>query len=99
MQSTALVYRGDSGGMLLDVDGNVLGIVTSNARSLDGSIIPNINFSVPKNVFSSLVNPAVAKEHMKLLDTEDADLDALWNLEDVEFSFKTIDIKQIPSRL
>ena len=104
VQSTARVYRGDSGGMLLDDEGKLIGVVTSNARSFDGSIIPSINFSVPKNLFAPLVEPKNAIEHMERLDRADQNLDALWNLEDVRtasssscdsvFSFQALSVCQ-----
>ena len=99
VQSTARVYRGDSGGMLLDDEGKLIGVVTSNARSFDGSIIPSINFSVPKNLFAPLVEPKNAIEHMERLDRADQNLDALWNLEDVELPVQAAAIQSFRSRL
>ena len=84
VQSSACVYRGDSGGMLLDQHGRLIGMVTSNARQADGSIIPRINFSVPKNILRPLAKSNELIAYMKSLDEIDDDLQALWNLEDVE---------------
>ena len=84
VQSTASVLRGDSGGMLVDDVGNLLGLITSNARSFDGNIIPSINFCVPKNFIAPLVNPSTALEYIQKIDKVDLKLQKLWNLEDVE---------------
>jgi S1-C subfamily serine protease len=55
LQSTASVYRGHSGGMLVDCTGRFLGLVTSNAKHATGQIIPTLNFSIPSSVLHALV--------------------------------------------
>lgn len=84
IQSTANVLRGDSGGMLVDSVGNLLGLITSNVSSFDGNIIPTINFSVPCNIIAPLMDPNTAVDYIKKLDQYDEMLQRLWNLEDVE---------------
>ena len=68
----------------MDDVGNLLGLITSNARSFDGNIIPSINFCVPKNFIAPLVNPSTALEYIQKIDKVDLKLQKLWNLEDVE---------------
>ncbi|GAM17860.1 hypothetical protein SAMD00019534_010350 [Acytostelium subglobosum LB1] len=46
-QTTAPVHSGNSGGGLFDHQGNFLGIVTCNAKQKNGSIITDLNFSIP----------------------------------------------------
>ena len=84
VQSSACVFRGDSGGMLLDQQGYLLGMITSNAKQADGSIIPRINFSIPKSLLEPLSRVEGFIEYMRSLDTNDQELQSLWNLEDVE---------------
>lgn len=84
VQSSACVYRGDSGGMLLDQHGQLIGMITSNAKQADNSIIPRINFSVPKNILLPLAAPKTLLSYIRSIDVIDDDLQALWNLEDVE---------------
>ena len=84
VQSSACVFRGDSGGMLLDQHGRLLGMITSNAKQADGNIIPRINFSVPKSLLEPMSRVDGLMEYMKSLDTVDQELQSLWNLEDVE---------------
>ena len=84
VQSSACVFRGDSGGMLLDQQGYLLGMITSNAKQADGSIIPRINFSIPKSLLEPMSRVEGFIEYMKSLDTDDQELQSLWNLEDVE---------------
>jgi S1-C subfamily serine protease len=47
MQTTALVHNGNSGGAIVDKEGNFLGLVFCNVRlSEDESTIPSLNFSI-----------------------------------------------------
>ena len=70
--------------MLLDQQGYLLGMITSNAKQADGSIIPRINFSIPKSLLEPLSRVEGFIEYMRSLDTNDQELQSLWNLEDVE---------------
>lgn len=54
-QTSALVFRGHSGGLLCDEDGKFLGILTSNAKHSDATIIPEINFSIPAPLIFRLI--------------------------------------------
>ncbi|XP_043701200.1 glyoxysomal processing protease, glyoxysomal isoform X2 [Telopea speciosissima] len=47
LETTAAVHPGGSGGPVLNSDGYMIGLVTSNARHSGGTIIPHLNFSIP----------------------------------------------------
>eukprot|EP00929_Paragymnodinium_shiwhaense_P096590 TRINITY_DN58228_c0_g1_i1.p1 TRINITY_DN58228_c0_g1~~TRINITY_DN58228_c0_g1_i1.p1 ORF type:complete len:680 (-),score=125.88 TRINITY_DN58228_c0_g1_i1:12-2051(-) len=48
IQSTAAVHRGSSGGALVDAKScSLLGLVTTNVKHVDGSVMPKLNFSLP----------------------------------------------------
>jgi S1-C subfamily serine protease len=77
-QSSCLVYRGHSGGLLADNAGRALGVISCNARHSDGSIIPEINFAVPWVYVKRMLN----KEWAWFART-DVRLSKLWALEPV----------------
>lgn len=62
LQTCAQVFRGHSGGMICDEKGRLLGIITSNAKHSDGSIIPEINFAVPLSFISDLIKPKILND-------------------------------------
>ncbi|CAK9238521.1 unnamed protein product [Sphagnum troendelagicum] len=47
LQTTAAVHPGGSGGAVVNGEGRMIGLVTSNARHSGGTVIPYLNFSVP----------------------------------------------------
>nr|CAD1819129.1 unnamed protein product [Ananas comosus var. bracteatus] len=47
LQTTAAVHPGASGGAVVNSEGLMVGLVTSNARHGGGSTIPHMNFSIP----------------------------------------------------
>jgi S1-C subfamily serine protease len=86
LQSTASVFRGHSGGMLLDRTGRFLGLVTSNAKHATGQIIPTLNFSIPSSVLRSVVACTQQAEKGELEQLQSYNepnevLHALWGLE------------------
>lgn len=90
LQTCASVFRGHSGGMLSDSQGRFMGILTSNARHSNGSIIPTINFSIPLAMLTPLIElanlDAVTMEAnlaavCDAYDRDDPPLLALWRLE------------------
>jgi S1-C subfamily serine protease len=88
LQTCAHVFRGHSGGLLADARGRLIGILTSNARHSNGSIIPSINFSIPLEVVHPLLGcatGAVATSYRERVfdeyDREDPELLAMWRLE------------------
>lgn len=56
LQTCAQVYRGHSGGLICNTLGQIMGVITSNARHSDGSIIPEINFAIPISFFKHIVD-------------------------------------------
>ena len=62
-QTTASVHSGVSGGAVVcPRHGTFLGLVTSNARlGADGSVVPNLNFSIPASLLEPLFAAADAK--------------------------------------
>ncbi|KAM7530652.1 hypothetical protein LguiB_034062 [Lonicera macranthoides] len=47
IETTAAVHPGGSGGAVVNSDGHMIGLVTSNARHGGGTVIPHLNFSIP----------------------------------------------------
>lgn len=47
IETTAAVHPGVSGGAVVNSDGHMVGLVTSNAKHGGGTIIPHLNFSIP----------------------------------------------------
>jgi S1-C subfamily serine protease len=45
--TSAVIVAGNSGGMLLNRSGELLGIVTNNLREKSGHLIPTLNFTLP----------------------------------------------------
>ncbi|EGG18560.1 hypothetical protein DFA_04054 [Cavenderia fasciculata] len=64
-QTTAPVHSGNSGGGLFDLNGNFLGVVTCNAKQKNGSIITDLNFSIPTTSLQSFITKfsSPAKAH------------------------------------
>ncbi|CAE7377967.1 DEG15, partial [Symbiodinium sp. CCMP2456] len=55
LQSSAAVHRGCSGGALVAAEtGELLGMVTTNAKQQDGAVLPHINFILPVSLLSPL---------------------------------------------
>jgi serine protease DegS len=75
LQTDAQVHDGNSGGMLVNSNMELLGIVTSNARHqmdpdwMDSPsvIIPKLNFSIPVSRMKPIVK-AIEKDGIKLLN-------------------------------
>ncbi|XP_038045733.1 peroxisomal leader peptide-processing protease-like [Patiria miniata] len=86
LQSTCAVHAGASGGAIFcNGTGQLLGIVTSNARDMDtGASFPHINFSVPWTFIGPILNEYQQTEDVSglyRLDADDDQLTALWNLD------------------
>uniref|UniRef100_A0A6N2KEV3 Glyoxysomal processing protease, glyoxysomal n=1 Tax=Salix viminalis TaxID=40686 RepID=A0A6N2KEV3_SALVM len=47
LETTAAVHPGGSGGAVINSEGHMIGLVTSNARHGGGTVIPYLNFSIP----------------------------------------------------
>eukprot|EP01132_Coremiostelium_polycephalum_P005989 gene5989-7461_t len=84
-QTTAPVHSGNSGGGLFDMNGNFLGIVTCNAKQKNGSIITDLNFSIPSISLIHFFNYATGQDSHSLdvmrHTTTNKFLKALWKLQ------------------
>ena len=84
--TSATVHAGASGGAVVNADGCVVGIVTSNARhSASGATIPNLNFAVAVDALRALWQLAAQPQgltHTALqqLDIRDAALLDTWTI-------------------
>ncbi|KAL7130002.1 hypothetical protein ABFS83_13G104800 [Erythranthe nasuta] len=47
LETTAAVHPGSSGGAVVNSNGHMIGLVTSNAKHGGGTVIPHLNFSIP----------------------------------------------------
>ena len=89
-QTTASVHSGVSGGAVVcPRHGTFLGLVTSNARlGADGSVVPNLNFSIPASLLEPLFAAADAKKVKDLSLAfegcleDDEELRSIWRLRD-----------------
>ena len=89
-QTTASVHSGASGGAVVcPRHGTFLGLVTSNARlGADGSVVPNLNFSIPASLLEPLFAAADAKKVKDLSLAfegcleDDEELRSIWRLRD-----------------
>lgn len=57
VQSSSAVHRGCSGGALINaVTGELVGLVTTNVKHQDGTVMPHVNHSLPVSLLSPLRN-------------------------------------------
>ncbi|EFA82668.1 hypothetical protein PPL_04362 [Heterostelium album PN500] len=84
-QTTAPVHSGNSGGGLFDERGNFLGIVTCNAKQRNGSIITDLNFSIPATSLVHFFNYANGQDiqglEIMIRSKTNKFLRALWKLQ------------------
>ena len=84
--TNATVHAGASGGAVVNADGCVVGITTSNARhSASGSTIPNLNFAVSVDALRSLWQLAAQPQGLtptvlQQLDIKDDALLDIWTI-------------------
>lgn len=82
--TSASVRSGCSGGPLLDAaSGQLLGMVTSNARHAVGVTYPRLNFAIPVSLLRPTIDALRAdgrRVDWGALDRGDAELAALWSL-------------------
>ncbi|KAL2620277.1 hypothetical protein R1flu_000482 [Riccia fluitans] len=84
LQTTAAVHPGGSGGAVVNSQGRMIGLVTSNARHSGGSVIPYLNFSVPyaalAPIFDFAATDCADSCVLSELDKPDKSLSAVWAL-------------------
>lgn len=68
LQSSAAVHRGCSGGALV-AQGRLLGMVTTNVKQQDGSVMPHVNFILPVTLLTPI---CIYLENLKVLPAEQA---------------------------
>ncbi|KAF9127569.1 hypothetical protein BG015_004515, partial [Linnemannia schmuckeri] len=54
--SSAPVHRGNSGGVLVNTDGQFVGLVTGNGKTSTGRTITHLNFAIPLDAITVAVN-------------------------------------------
>lgn len=81
IQTNAAVNKGASGGAVIDSKGFLLGLVTCNAMTNDGTIIPKINFSIPMQLLSPIWDFLQHKDpsYLQPLGVFDKECESLWN--------------------
>ncbi|KAF7851206.1 hypothetical protein BT93_L4350 [Corymbia citriodora subsp. variegata] len=83
LETTAAVHPGASGGLVVNFDGCMIGLITSNARHGGGTVIPHLNFSIPCAALASIFkfsqdmrDPTVLQD----LDRPNAEISSIWAL-------------------
>ncbi|XP_041993686.1 glyoxysomal processing protease, glyoxysomal-like [Salvia splendens] len=83
LETTAAVHPGSSGGAVVNSNGCMIGLVTSNAKHGGGTVIPHLNFSIPCAALKPILkfsedmqNFAVLEE----LDKPNEHLSSIWAL-------------------
>jgi S1-C subfamily serine protease len=82
LQSSASVNKGASGGALVDSNGQFIGLVTCNAMTKEGIIIPKINFSIPSQILAPIHHFIRTKvvDHLTVIERADPPCAALWSM-------------------
>ncbi|KAK1415579.1 hypothetical protein QVD17_31362 [Tagetes erecta] len=81
--TTAAVHPGGSGGAVLNSDGHMISLVTSNARHGGGTVIPYLNFSIPCAALEPVVNFSKDMKDLSILedlDRPNEHLSSVWAL-------------------
>ncbi|CAK7350557.1 unnamed protein product [Dovyalis caffra] len=83
LETTAAVHPGGSGGAVVNLEGHMIGVVTSNARHGGGTVIPHLNFSIPCAVLAPIFDFAKDMQDISLLqnlDQPNEHLSSVWAL-------------------
>ncbi|KAJ4833895.1 hypothetical protein Tsubulata_041476 [Turnera subulata] len=83
LETTAAVHPGSSGGAVVNSEGHMIGLVTSNARHGGGTFIPHLNFSIPCAVLAPIFQFAKDMRDTSLLqnlDQPNEHLSSIWAL-------------------
>ncbi|KAF9970196.1 hypothetical protein BGZ73_007187 [Actinomortierella ambigua] len=81
--SSAPVHRGNSGGVLVDTLGQLVGLVTGNGKTSTGRTITHLNFAIPIEAITDQLNAFLVEEDVKWLDPLNAPsqrIDDIWSL-------------------
>ncbi|KAI3697873.1 hypothetical protein L6452_30972 [Arctium lappa] len=83
IETTAAVHPGGSGGAILNSNGHMISLVTSNARHGGGTIIPYLNFSIPCAALEPILNFSKDMKDLSILeelDRPNEHLSSVWAL-------------------
>ncbi|XP_058095741.1 glyoxysomal processing protease, glyoxysomal isoform X2 [Magnolia sinica] len=83
LETTAAVHPGASGGAVVNSDGHMIGLVTSNAKHGGGTIIPHLNFSIPCAALRPIFNFSRDMRDVSILQAMDKPnelLSSVWAL-------------------
>ncbi|XP_059658927.1 glyoxysomal processing protease, glyoxysomal isoform X2 [Cornus florida] len=71
LETTAAVHPGGSGGAVINSDGHMIGLVTSNAKHGGGAVIPHLNFSIPCAALEPIFKFSTDMQDLSLLEDLD----------------------------
>jgi S1-C subfamily serine protease len=99
IQTSASVNKGASGGALIDSKGKFIGLVTCNAMTKEGIIIPKINFSIPSHLLLPVHEFIISsnKQCLEAIERKDESCAALWSMSTVSDEPDSIITRPIPS--
>ncbi|KAL2244440.1 UNVERIFIED_CONTAM: Glyoxysomal processing protease, glyoxysomal [Sesamum indicum] len=83
LETTAAVHPGSSGGAVVNSDGRMIGLVTSNAKHGGGTVIPHLNFSIPCPALEPILKFSKDMKDLSLLeelDKPNEHLSSVWAL-------------------
>lgn len=83
LETTAAVHAGGSGGAVVNSEGRMIGLITSNARHGGGTVIPHLNFSIPCAALQAVYKFSKDMQGMSLLldlDKPNEHLSSVWAL-------------------
>ncbi|OVA00367.1 hypothetical protein BVC80_1183g63 [Macleaya cordata] len=83
LETTAAVHPGGSGGAVVNSDGHMIGLVTSNARHGGGTVIPHLNFSIPSAALEPIFKFSKDMQDLsilQILDKPNENLSSVWAL-------------------
>ncbi|TMW90165.1 hypothetical protein EJD97_016120 [Solanum chilense] len=83
LETTAAVHPGGSGGAVVNSEGHMIALVTSNARHGGGTVIPHLNFSIPCAALKPIFKFAEDMQDLlplEYLDKPNEQLSSVWAL-------------------
>ncbi|KAL8468062.1 hypothetical protein ACS0TY_031350 [Phlomoides rotata] len=83
LETTAAVHPGSSGGAVVNSNGHMIGLVTSNAKHGGGTVIPHLNFSIPCAALKPILNFSKDMQDITILeelDKPNENLSSVWAL-------------------
>ncbi|KAG0056911.1 hypothetical protein BGZ83_002851 [Gryganskiella cystojenkinii] len=98
--SSAPVHRGNSGGVLVTADGHFAGLVTGNGKTSTGRTITHLNFAIPLEALTDVVNAYLVDDNRNWLDKLNLPptrIDDIWSLRGTAPEWDPIE--KVPSKL